>query len=272
VALDDKAARRLHKQYQLHRQLGFPLEWLGGAEARRREPNLGPEVQAAIFSALGHRVDNRRLVLALRQAFLRAGGMLQEHSRVIEILSDRQRVQGVRLAHKHIPAETVILAAGAWSGQIGGLPNRLPRLVEPLKGQTITLQMPRQAPLIRQPLIGPVYLVPRRDGRLILGTTVEEEAGFDIQPTVGGVLDILGKAQAIVPRISALPVVEMGAGLRPTGPERLPVLGPAGLQGFIIATGGHSYGLLLSPIVAQAISQLALTGQVPDLIKPFAPY
>jgi glycine oxidase len=95
-----------------------------------------------------------------------------------------------------------------------------------------------------------------------VGTTVEEEAGFDLQPTVAGVLDILNKAQEIVPGIKELPLLNMEAGLRPTSPERLPVLGPTEINGLIMASGGHSYGILLAPVVAQTITYLVLTGQL----------
>lgn len=270
VALDEKARKRLQKQYQFHAQLGFPVEWLPGDEARRREPGLGAKVEAAIFSAAGRRVGSGQLVEALKQGFLRAGGWLREQAAVVDILIEDQQVRGVRLVNEILPADKVILAAGAWSGQIGGLPDSLRPLIQPFKGQTLTLQM-GSLPLIRQPVIGPVYLVPRPDGALLVGTTVEEGAGFDIQPTVRGVLDMLDKARQIVPGIQALPLIKMEAGLRPTGPGRLPVLGPTMIEGLIMASGGHSYGILLSPIVAQAITGLVLTGQTPELIQAFTP-
>ncbi len=271
VALSDKAVARFQRQFEFHRQIGFDVTWLSGDSARAREPQLGPKVLAAIFSAMGHRVDNRKLVLALRHAFLQAGGKLYERTPVDEILVERGQVRGVRLARQTLPAAAVILAAGAWSGKIAGLPAMLIDAVQPRKGQTLVLQMPAAEPLLRQPVLGPVYLVPRPDRRLIVGTTVEIEAGFDAQPTVQGVMSILNKAIDIVPAIETLPIVEIGAGLRPTGPEQLPVLGLTPAQGLIIASGGHSYGILLTPIVAQTISHLFFTGQTPDIIKPFTP-
>lgn len=271
VALDEKAVNRFRQQYRYHRRIGFELEWLGGDEARRRAPALGPEIAAAIFTPMAHYVDNRRLVEALRQAFLRAGGILRERAPVQAIIIERNRVCGVRLATETVAAETVIVAAGAWSGLVGGLPANLSALVQPLKGQTLTLQMSPDNPLLAQPVIGPVYLVPRPDGRLIIGTTVEEDAGFDIAPTGGGVYFILKKAQQIIPAIKELPLVEMSAGLRPTAFNRLPLLGPTKIDGLLIASGGHSYGILLSPIAAQAISRLVLSGQTAELIKPFGP-
>jgi len=268
VALNKKTAKRFGKQYRFHQKIGFPLEWLTGDEARRREPGLGPQVQAAIFSPWGHQVDSRRLMRALKQAFLRAGGSLQEQTEVSQILVEDSQVQGLQLATGPVKANTVILAAGAWSNRL--VPDALPQPVHPLKGQTLTLQMCAEAPLISTALIGPRYLVPRPDGRLIIGTTVEADT-FDLRPTAGGVFSILKKAQQMVPGIKELPVLEISAGLRPTGPDRLPVLGPTGVGGLIMATGGHAYGILISPVVAQSLGQLLLTGRQPDMISQFNP-
>ena len=170
-----------------------------------------------------------------------------------------------------LPAKSVVAAAGAWSSQLEGLPPSLRTAVRPRKGQTLVLQMVPTAPLIRHNFIGPVYLVPRPDGRLVIGTTVEREAGFDMQPTVAGVFHMLRKARQMIPAIDQLPLLETIAGLRPTGPERLPLLGSTGIHGLFAAMGGHSYGILLAPAVAQAIAALMRTGQTPKTIAPFVP-
>ncbi|MCB0192135.1 MAG: glycine oxidase ThiO [Anaerolineae bacterium] len=271
LALFDNAVKRLKRQYDFHHALGFPVEWLTGDEVRQREPNLGADVLAAIFTPMAHHIDNRQLVVALRDAFLQGGGQLREQTEVQELLIADKRVRGVQLPDEIFAAETIIVAAGAWSGHIARLPRSLRNMVRPRKGQTLILQMDPESPLIKQPVLGPVYLVPRPDGRLIVGTTVEREAGFDTQPTVGGVFHMLRKAQEMVPKIETLPIIEMGAGLRPTGAGRLPMLGPTGVKGLLIATGGHSYGILLSPAVAETMSHLALTGKVAPIIQPFMP-
>lgn len=271
VALMDKAVIRLRRQYKFHRELDFDVSWLSGQEVREREPNLGPKVLAAIFTSMAHHVDNRQLALALQTAFEQAGGRLQTQTPVEAVVIEAGQVRGVQLATGLLPSRTVILAAGAWSGQIGGLPEDLRGIVRPRKGQTLTLQMSPDAPLLTQPVLGPVYLVPRSDGRLIVGTTVEREAGFDVRSTVSGVYHILRKACDVVPRVKELPVIEMGAGLRPTGPHRLPVIGPTPIKGLVLATGGHSYGILLTPAAAKAVSHFILRGDVPPLIAPFVP-
>ncbi|MDM8530351.1 glycine oxidase ThiO [Anaerolineales bacterium HSG25] len=269
LMLDKKALKRIGKQYEFHRQVGFPLEWLSGEELREREPHVSPEVQAALFSPLNYQVDNRQLMVALRQAFVAAGGILRENTPALELLASGNQVHGIRLEEETVPTKTVILATGVWLDQLAGLPATLQNLIQPIKGQILTLQMSTTEPIVKRPMIGPVYLVPRQDGRLIVGTTVEE-AGFDLQPTAGGVYHILRKAHTILPAIVDLPILELHAGLRPTGPKRLPILGKTDIDGLFIASGGHSYGILLNPIIAEAMTELVMTGETPPIISPFA--
>jgi glycine oxidase len=261
----------MRKQFDFHHEAGLPVEWLTGAEARLRAPYLGPAVEAAIYSPLGQAVDNRQIVTALRHAFEGSGGQLLEHSRVQEVMISDRQVRGVRLSTTTLEDDTVIITTGAWTSQLVGIPEPLQQAAGPRKGQTVILQMSSDDPLIDRTVIGPVYLVPRRDGRLIVGTTVEREAGFNTSSTVEGVYHILRKARHMVPDLEQLPLLEMGAGLRPTGPDRLPVLGPTEIQGLTLATGGHSHGILLAPIVARAIARGVTTGQPEPGIAPFLP-
>lgn len=273
LALMDKAIHRFRRQFDFHQSIDFPVEWLSGQQARQCLPQLGPEVLAAMFCPLGHWVDNRKVVTALRKAYLQAGGVLYEQTTVLEILREGQQVQAVRHVEGVTPAESVIIANGAWSGDLltDVWPISEQQRVRPRKGQTLILQMTPQQPLVEQSLLGPVYLVPRTDGRLIIGTTVEREAGFNTSPTAAGVYHILRKAMSMVPAIGDLPLIELNAGLRPTAPNRLPVLGPTNIKGLILASGGHSHGILLTPAVAQAISQWVMQGKLLDSIRPFMP-
>lgn len=272
IAVSEQAAKRMYRQFEFHREVGMPVDWLTGDQVRQKQPVLGPEVVAAIYSPMGHWVDNRQVALALREAFLQAGGTLREHTRVQGITVENNRVHGVRLEDgSPIPANVIIVAAGAWSSQLEGLPLLLRDTVHPRKGQTLVLQMDAVRPLVRHNFIGPVYLVPRPDGRLIVGTTVEREAGFNTQPTAGGVYHMLRKARQMIPGVDDLPLLEISAGLRPTGPERLPLLGPTHIGGLFAAMGGHSFGILLAPAVAQALAHVVLTNEVPDLISAFEP-
>jgi len=257
---DDAARLRFHYDYQ--RKLGVPLEWLSGVEARRREPHLHPALAAALLSPYDHQVDNRALVVALRRAFLAAGGRLHEHSPVGAVDIAGGRVTAVRVGERRHAADRVVLAAG--------IPPSARPPVRPVKGQMLALCMAADAPLLRHVLWTPtVYLVPRRDGRLIIGGTVEER-GFDASLTAGGVFSLLEGAWRAMPGIEELPIDEMWVGFRPGSRDDAPVLGPSGVEDLILATGHHRNGILLTPVTADAVSRFILSGEVDETIRPFA--
>jgi glycine oxidase len=265
---DDAAQLRFH--YDFQRSLGIELEWLSAAESRRREPHLHPGLAAAVFSPRDHQVDNRRLVTALRRVFLAAGGRLHEHAEVTAVETAGDQVTGLRLGEVLHAADVVVLAAGAWSAGIAGLPRAARPPVRPVKGQMLAVRMDAAAPLLRHVVWTPkVYLVPRGDGRLIVGATVEER-GFDASLTVGGILALLEGAWRAVPGIEELPIDEMWAGFRPGSRDDAPMLGPSPLAGLVLATGHHRNGILLTPVTADAVSRYILSGEVDDTIRPFA--
>ncbi|MFQ5954809.1 MAG: glycine oxidase ThiO [Kiloniellales bacterium] len=271
VALDRDDAERLRFQYDFQQGLGLETEWLSGYAARECEPHLAREVTAAILSPHDHQVDNRKVALALRAALVRAGGTLKEHTEVTEVVVAGGRVSGVRAGDAELGSDTVVVAAGAWSRDLPGLPAEVRPPVRPVKGQTLALMMDRAAPLIERVVWGPnVYLVPRRDGRLICGATVEE-AGFDTSLTGGGLMDVLRHAWEVVPGIYDLPLVESWAGLRPTSRDDAPILGQSSVPGLVFATGHHRNGILLGPLTAQAVGELILSGEMPAYARPFGP-
>jgi glycine oxidase len=268
VALTRDDAAQLRFNYDFQRQHGVALEWLTAGAARQREPHLHPNIAAAIFSPADHQVDNRLLVQALRRAFVAAGGTLREHAAVATIELAAGRAVGVRVAGEHHAAGAVVLAAGAWSGQVGGLPEKLP--VRPVKGQMLALRMDPAAPLLRHVVWAPkAYLVPRDDGRLIVGATTEER-GFDPHLSAGGVLALLEGAWRAVPAIEDLPIDEMWVGFRPGSRDDAPMLGPSGIAGLALATGHHRNGILLTPVTAETVARYVLTGEVDPVIRPFA--
>lgn len=270
VALDRDQAERLRFQYEFQRSLGLELVWLSGDAARQREPHLSRHVVAALYSPHDHQVDNRQALLALRQAFLAAGGVLRERATVAEILVGNGEVQGVRLASgETLHAPVVVIAAGAWSATLSGLPPEAQPPVRPVKGQMLALQTPSNAPLLRHVIWGrDVYLVPRKDGRLLVGATVEEK-GFDVQLTAGGVYQLLRRAWELLPGIDEAPLIELWAGLRPGSRDDAPILGATSVKGLILATGHYRNGILLAPITADAVSHLILTGETPESIRSF---
>ena len=269
VAPSRDDAARLRATYDYQTGLGLALDWLTPAEARRREPYLGANLAAAVFSAADHQVDNRRLAAALRAAFLAAGGRLYEETPVSAIETAAGRVTGLDAGGRRVGADAVVLAAGAWSAELPGLPKAARPPVRPVKGQALALAMDPKAPLLSHVLWAPgVYLVPRAEGSLIVGATVEEK-GFDERLTAGGIFSLLEAAWRAVPAIEELAIEEMWVGFRPTSRDDAPILGPTPVDGLLLATGHHRNGILLAPATAQAVSRYILSGDLPAPARPF---
>ena len=262
-------AAQLRFSYEFQRGLGLELDWLNGAEARRREPHLRAGIAGAVYSAEDHQVDNRQLARALKIAVQAAGGVLHEGVEVTGLDMEAGRVRGLRTGETRHAADTVVLAAGPWSGALDWVPQAARPPVRPVKGQMLTLAMDPAAPLLNHVLWAPkIYLVPRRDGRLLVGATVEER-GFDESLTAGGLYELLDAAWRPLPAIEDLPVLETWAGFRPTSRDDAPILGPSPLDGLILATGHHRNGILLAPVTAEAIASLILHGEMPVEARGF---
>ena len=269
VAAHRDDAAELRNTYEFHRSLGLEVEWLTGGQARRMEPHLAPGVSAAVSSLKDHQVDNRQIVVALREAFLQSGGRLHENTPVQAIDVESGRAKGVQIDGERRNANMVLLAAGAWSYDMDGVPPVARPPVRPLKGQVIALQMEPRAPIIDRVIWGPgIYMVPRRDGTLILGATVEEK-GFDNDLTAGGVFRLLEAAWEILPQIEELPIKDMWVGFRPTSRDDAPILGPTSVDGLVVATGHHRNGVLLAPVTIDAVSAFMLDGKLAESVEPF---
>lgn len=245
LAVLDELARFMDK-------LGLPVERLTGRECRRLEPMLAPSVRGGLLARTDAWVDPRRVTAALLRALERLG-VAVVRARVAGLLRDGGRVTGVRLAPPYEPetitGERVVLAAGAWSGELADVP------VRPVKGQIMRLRsaQPLLTRCVRGSVHGnPVYLVPRGDGELVVGAT-QEELGFDTRVTAGGVYELLRDARELVPGVTELEVADVVAGLRPGTPDNLPVVGPSGTAGLLLATGHHRGGVLLAPLTAAIV-------------------
>jgi glycine oxidase len=268
LTADDQA--ELAHRLEFQNRLGLPLEWLSAAATRAKEPHLAGKIAGAVFSPQDHQVDNRKVTAALRIAAAAAGVGIHEHRPVKEISYQGGRANGVILEDRtYIAADIVVLAAGAWSRGIAGLPPDRRPPVRPVKGQMLSLRMDPAAPLLNHVLWAPgAYLVPRRDGRLIVGATVEEK-GFDDTITAGGMLTLLEAAWRAIPAIEELPIDEIWAGHRPGSRDDAPILGRAPLQHLFYATGHHRNGILLAPITADAMAKLILDDVIDPAIRPF---
>jgi glycine oxidase len=269
LALTGDDQSRLKHVLAFQKSLGLPLEWLTTAEVRRREPHLTPSISGAIFSPQDHQVDNRAVAAALREAALKAGVTLRENTPVERIVTSDHRVTGVGIAGEMVSADIVILAAGAWSRGIAGLPTASLPPVRPVKGQMLALRMDPQAPLLTHVVWAPgAYLVPRNDGRLLIGATVEEK-GFDPNLTAGGQLALLEATWRALPGIEELPIHEMWVGFRPGSRDDAPIIGESSVPGLIYATGHYRNGILLTPVTAEAIAALVMDGKADPRVAKF---
>ncbi len=254
VARDDDEARELDRQLELRSSLQLPVGRLLPSEAREREPALAPTLRAALECPGDHSVDPREVLSALRRACERAGVAVREHAPVARLELDRngRRVTGVlSRAGGTVRAGEVVLAAGAWSRALSAPPlaERIP--VRPVKGQIIRLRDPSGPGLLARAVrYQGGYLLPRGDGRYVLGATVEER-GFELTPTAGGVYELLREARELVPGVTELELEEVSVGLRPGTPDNAPLIGRGPCEGLILATGHHRNGILLAPLTAE---------------------
>jgi glycine oxidase len=259
LARDDDEARELERQLELRRSLGLEVERLRPSEAREREPALAPTLRLAIEAPDDHSVDPRPVLVALRRACEAAGVRVREHTPVASVECDAagERVLGVRLEDgERMGCEQLVLAAGPWSGAIAGVPPDARAPVRPVKGQILRLRDPAGAGLLSRVVrFEGGYMLPRGDGRYVLGATVEER-GFDLDPTVGGVEELLRDARELVPGVSELRVEELSVGLRPGTPDNVPLIGRGALEGLVWATGHHRNGILLAPLTAELVAGL----------------
>jgi glycine oxidase len=280
VARDDDEARELERQLAFRESLGLRAVRLRASEAREQEPALAPTVRLALHAPEDHSVDPRNVIQALRRACEQAGVELYERTAAIgiELDASETRVIGVRVsrdggqladvggsgaangdflgeggAFELLHARQVVVAAGAWSSALTGLPAGAAVPVRPVKGQIMRLRDPAGPGLLQ----GVVrfeggYLVPRGDGRYVLGATMEER-GFEPGATAGGVYEMLRDAHELVPGVSELQIEELGVGYRPSTPDNAPAIGPGALEGLTWATGHHRNGILLAPLTAELV-------------------
>jgi glycine oxidase len=264
VALDRDEAEELRRRFELMSSLDLRVEWLRPRECRELEPGLSPSCTAGVHLPGEAAVDPRLLVPALVAAVEKAGGQVLAPTEVVDSIFERDRLAGVVTSEgREHRADHVVLATGAWSGAGSWLPPSARPPVRPVKGQLLVLRgSPEQIVSERIVTTERVYLVPRSDGRLIVGATVEER-GFDLQVTAGGVHELLREAYRTLPDVTELELIEMLAGLRPGTPDNAPLIGPGALDGLVLATGHHRNGILLTPITAEAIAAMLAGDPIP---------
>jgi glycine oxidase len=271
VALDRDEAGGLRRRHELQQELGLETEWLTPTRCRGLEPGLTTSFVGGVHAPGDASVDPRRLALALSAALRAAGGELRTDTEVVDGLWTGERLAGVRTApanadacHPYedkpreggeVHADSVVLCNGAWAGRTAWLPPEARPPVRPVKGEVIELRPREERPPVanRNVAAERIYLVPRVDGRLVIGAT-QEERGFDTAVTAGGVHELLREAYRVLPDVAEMELAGMIAGLRPGSPDNLPIVGRGNVEGLILATGHFRNGILLTPITAEAVA------------------
>ena len=254
LARDSDEEAELERQHDFRRSLGLDVRRLRPSAARELEPALAPTLRAALEAPGDHSVDPRPVLAALRTACLGAGVELREHTPLAGLDHDGHRVRGLVIAGgERIAAPAVVLCAGPWSGRLDGLPEGAGLPVRPVKGQILRLRDPAGPGLLERVIrYEGGYVVPRGDGRYVLGGTVEER-GFDLSPTAGAAYELLREARELVPGVTELEIDELSVGLRPGTPDNLPAIGRATVGGLWWATGHYRNGILLTPLTAELL-------------------
>lgn len=263
VALNDDRARELQHMAQQQRRLGLHAQWLPREDLTRRQPGIGPEARGGMLAPLDGHVDNVALCAALAAAAQTAGAVF-ERQRVDALESQHGSVTGVRAGERTLAAPVVVLAAGAWSPHLAGLPRPLP--IEPVRGQMAAVPWPE--PLPRTVLFGRgAYVVPRGTEAL-LGSTMEH-SGFIKGTTDAGLAHIMRETAALLPALAPLPT-RTWSGLRPMTPDHRPILGhDPDLEGLVYATGHGRNGILLGPITGEIVGDLLTRGETRWDLKPY---
>ena len=273
VAVDASDRAVVDELLDFQHSLGLCAERLTASGCRALVPALAPGVRGGAHVPGDHQVDNRRLLSTLLEACRSAGVAMVDRAAVsLEVCGGA--VSGVALDDgRRLRAGAVVLAAGAHSSCLAGLPAGTLPAVRPVKGHI--LRLGGAEPLIDRTVRGlvhgrPCYLVPRRDGSLVVGATAEER-GFDRTVQAGAVHALLDDARTLVPGIDELELVECQAGLRPGSADNGPFVGWTALRGLAVATGHYRNGVLLAPLTALAVAALLAGGDVPSALSGFGP-
>lgn len=269
VAFDEDSRKKLTAKYSLQREQNLAAEWLGADEVRKLEPSLPLDLLSALYLPEDAQVNSPRLVRALAFAARSRGARIEEATRVTGFLTEGSRVTGVETPLGTFPAGAVVLAGGVFGSSLSKeLGVHLP--IHPVKGEILIVKS-GPTPIKANVWGSRCYLVPKRDGRVIVGAT-EEPGVYDPQPTLGGVGELSRAATKTIPALARAPFESAWGGLRPGTPDGRPVIGPVeDWEGLLLATGHYRNGVLLAPITGEAIAALALKEESPEDVSPLSP-
>jgi glycine oxidase len=267
LAVSSAQVNRFERQARWQTKAGAPVERWTADEVRRREPAIDGPFRCAFHFPLEGQVDNVQLMRALTAACRRAGVRLREETAVRSLVVRASRVEAVETDRGRLRAPVIVNTLGSWAALRGTACARLP--VEPARGQILSFAGPRG--LFHRPVMTDrAYIIQRRDGQLLLGSTVER-VGFDKRLTVQGMHHILRGARRISSALESCGFVEAWAGLRPYSRTGYPLLGRTSVEGLYVATGHFRHGILLAPITAQVMADLILRGRSSSDVALFSP-
>lgn len=284
VALDRDGEDEIARLAAFQERLGVAGTWITPEQVLDLEPNVSPRATGALHLPQDFQVNPQAMLVALERAVTSLGGRIVTGATVTGFETERGKLRQV-VGQVHLAAnagegqnrpaprdfavacDAAVLAAGAWSSRDVAWP-AAPLGIRPVKGQVLHLRGPD---LIRHVVRTPeVYLVPRDDGRLVVGATMEEQ-GFDAAATAGAVMDLLWNARRLVPGIYDLALTEVRVGFRPATRDQLPLIGSTSVPGLYVATGHFRHGVLLAPATATLMGDLLTGGPLSPLIEPFRP-
>ena len=263
---NDADEKKYRKLYELRQEQGHPVTWLSAEALRQAEPALNPALRGAVHFSGDHHLHNGKLAEAWALTAEKCGAQLRTGTAVTEVRRTGGRVQSVRIGDEWVEAGTVVIATGSWSRQVGELFDiTIP--VEPAKGQMLAVRATQLNHVIS---CDEHYLVPRKNGEVIMGSSVEY-VGHTKDVTLDTVQAFIDRSEALVPGISKAPLSRFWAGLRPYSPTRRPILCRApDLDNVVLATGHHRNGIVLAPITGQLIYEMVTTDRPSLDLTPFA--
>ena len=279
LCLNKDDLKEIERRYEWQTAAGLPVERLSAKAARKLEPSISSSVELALLFPLDTQVENRQLIKALVASSQNQDVNLVEDTSVTSVRLERQRITGLETSRGFVATETVVVAAGGWTSLLTAsetsseklTDSALPDLgIEPVRGQMLCFDT--NPAIFRHVIYSPRgYVVPRRDGRLLAGSTTEH-VGFDKRTTDDGMRSIHAAAAEISPRINSAPRREAWAGLRPRSADGLPVIGAyAEIAGLLYATGHYRNGILLAPITGELIADVVTRGMATSLLNNFSP-
>ena len=269
AAFTDADVKEIRQRFDRQKPAGLAVEFMNAESVRKLEPFISPDVREALFFPNDRQVENRKLLAALRKY----AGMNQieivENAEVKRLVFENRKIVGAETANRKFAAEKIVLASGAWTSLIKTDGFALPK-VKPIRGQMLSFQIAKR--LFQTVIYSPRgYLVPRLDGRILVGATVED-VGFDRTTTDAGISFLRENALEIAPSLVNLNIAEKWAGLRPFAADGLPILGAfPEVENLLIATGHYRNGILLAPLTAEIIADVIVGNAASKYLKAFSP-